>query len=171
MSEFWDVYDITRCKNGKLCRRDYDVLGYGEYHLAALVWIIDRHGRALLQRRALGKKSYPGYWSITGGSVLAGESSRMCACREVFEELGIIIAENELHKVMEFSFSENHVLFDVFYIVVDDEKINCKLQCDEVDEIMWADEKVIRELLIGHKFYDIGIMVAYHNIMQCLKCC
>lgn len=169
ITEFWDVYDITRCKSGKLCQRDNEVLVGGEYHLAALVWLFNRQGQALLQKRASTKKLYPGYWSITGGAALAGESSRACASREVFEELGIKIAENELHKVLELCFPVRHVMFDVFYYVIDDEKIDCSLQSDEVDEIMWADEKVIHELLVGHQFYDVGTMCAYNKILTLLK--
>jgi len=59
-------------------------------HRAAYIIIINDKKELFLQKRALQKDVYPGYWDIAaGGVVLAGESYEEAACRELDEELGV----------------------------------------------------------------------------------
>lgn len=59
-------------------------------HRAAFVFVFDRKGRLLVQRRTATKDMYPGRYDLAaGGVVAAGESYEACARRETAEELGI----------------------------------------------------------------------------------
>ena len=59
-------------------------------HRATYVFVFDRHGRVLVQRRTAIKDIYPSYYDLAaGGVVTVGESYKECAVREAEEELGI----------------------------------------------------------------------------------
>jgi len=59
-------------------------------HRATYIFVLDRGGRVLVQRRTAIKDIYPGHYDLAaGGVVAAGESYEECAEREAEEELGI----------------------------------------------------------------------------------
>ena len=59
-------------------------------HRATFIFVFDRRGRVLVQRRTAIKDVYPGHYDLAaGGVVAAGESYEECAEREAAEELGI----------------------------------------------------------------------------------
>ena len=59
-------------------------------HRATYIFVFDRRGRVLVQRRTAIKDLYPGFYDLAaGGVVAAGESYEECAEREAAEELGI----------------------------------------------------------------------------------
>ena len=59
-------------------------------HRATFIFVFDRRGRVLVQRRTSIKDIYPSYYDLAaGGVVAAGESYEECAEREAAEELGI----------------------------------------------------------------------------------
>ena len=59
-------------------------------HRATFIFVFDRHGRVLVQRRTPIKDIYPSHYDLAaGGVVAAGESYEACAVREAEEELGI----------------------------------------------------------------------------------
>ncbi|MGF1425926.1 isopentenyl-diphosphate Delta-isomerase [Kitasatospora sp. LaBMicrA B282] len=61
----------------------------GHLHRAFSVFLFDRQGRMLLQRRALGKYHSPGVWSNTCcGHPYPGEQPFVAAARRTAEELG-----------------------------------------------------------------------------------
>jgi isopentenyl-diphosphate delta-isomerase len=62
----------------------------GHLHRAFSVFLFDRQGRLLLQRRALGKYHSPGVWSNTCcGHPYPGEQPFVAAARRTAEELGV----------------------------------------------------------------------------------
>ena len=59
-------------------------------HRATFIFVFDRRGRVLVQRRTAIKDIYPSHYDLAaGGVVAAGESYEACAEREAEEELGI----------------------------------------------------------------------------------
>jgi isopentenyl-diphosphate Delta-isomerase len=74
-----------------------DVHRDGDWHRCAHIWIVASDGRVLLQRRAAVKENWPDLWDISvAGHVSAGESAADAAVRETYEELGLVIAPEEL---------------------------------------------------------------------------
>lgn len=95
MPELWDLYDgnrnplhITHVRGTRLKR--------GTYHIAVGIWTVNDQNEILLTLRAPEKKDWPNLWENTAGSVLAGETSRSGAVRELREETGICVTEDEL---------------------------------------------------------------------------
>ncbi len=93
--ELWDLYDRERRPLGRTHVRGVPCPP-GEYHIVVTVWTANAHGEILLTLRDPAKESYPNTWKNTGGSALAGETSRGAAVRELLEETGIAAAEEEL---------------------------------------------------------------------------
>jgi isopentenyldiphosphate isomerase len=69
----------------------------GLWHRTVHVWIVNGTEMLLFQKRALSKESFPGLWDVSAaGHVSTGEPLVAAARREVFQELGIHVAEAEL---------------------------------------------------------------------------
>lgn len=93
--EKWDLFDEKRRPLKKAHNRQ-DKMIIGEYHIVVDIWTVNADNEILLTLRHPDKKDYPNLWENTGGAVLAGETSKAGAIRELFEETGIVANENEL---------------------------------------------------------------------------
>ena len=72
----------------------------GWFHATVHIWLYTADKKILLQQRAFTKKVFPGLWDISvAGHIAAGEDILTAAKREVFEELGLPITEEELFKI------------------------------------------------------------------------
>jgi len=72
----------------------------GWYHATVHIWLFTTSKKILLQKRALTKKIFPGLWDISvAGHIGAGESVLNAAKREVFEEIGLELSEEDLIKI------------------------------------------------------------------------
>jgi len=73
--------------------------GSGVLHRAFSLFIFDSAGRLLLQRRARGKRLWPGYWSNSCCShPRVGEDMPLAVSRRLNEELGLEVALDYLYK-------------------------------------------------------------------------
>jgi 16S rRNA (adenine1518-N6/adenine1519-N6)-dimethyltransferase len=69
-------------------------------HRAVHIFILNRDGELLLQKRSYRKDKFPRRWdSSAAGHVNAGESYRDCAMRELKEELGITAGLADLGRI------------------------------------------------------------------------
>ncbi|MGK0414035.1 MAG: isopentenyl-diphosphate delta-isomerase [Polaribacter sp.] len=72
----------------------------GWFHATVHIWFFTSDEKILLQKRAMSKKVFPGLWDISvAGHIGAGESILTSAKREVFEEIGLEIQEEDLIKI------------------------------------------------------------------------
>ena len=74
--------------------------------------LIDERGRVLLQQRPRGK-AMAGLWEFPGGKIAAGETPEAALCRELEEELGLIVATGDLRA---FGFASHR--YETFHIVL-----------------------------------------------------
>ncbi len=93
--ELWDLYDENRQALGRTHRRGEE-LKDGENHTVVAIWVVNSRQEILMTLRHPEKEEYPNKWENTGGSALAGESSKEGAVRELFEETGIRVTEEDL---------------------------------------------------------------------------
>ena len=90
-----DLYDRNKNKLNKTFVRGKDRLNNGEYYLLEQVWIVNKNNKILLTQRN-DNKSFGGFWGPTTGHVKTKESDVSGALRELKEELGVIIKQEEL---------------------------------------------------------------------------
>ena len=72
----------------------------GHYHNTAHIWFYTKEGEVLLAQRAASKAICPLLWDVSvAGHIDAGETIKQGAIREVKEEIGLTISENDLEKI------------------------------------------------------------------------
>ena len=116
MKEILDIYDENRKITGKVYERGSNLLKSNEYVIVVEIIIFNMQNEILLSRRSESKKINPLKWETTQGSVKSKENSKEAAIRELKEELGVGITENELHFYKTIIDTKEHVFKDLFWI-------------------------------------------------------
>lgn len=88
--ELLDVLDEQGNLTGKAEERKV-VHEEGLWHIHVGVWIMNKEGKLLFQKRSENKKINPNKWTRTGGHVDSGETPLMGIQRETAEEVGVTI--------------------------------------------------------------------------------
>ncbi len=151
--EVWDLYDANGKSLGKTAYRG-DSLKMGEYHLVIHVWVRRPDGNYLIQKRSQSLTIHPGMWAATGGSVIAGESSKEGAARELGEELGIEAEPKELRQF--FARKKRNSLVSAWLLEREIAQSEIRLQEEEVSEVSWATPEHIRSMVAAGKFCEYG---------------
>ncbi len=157
--ERWDVLDRNGNPTGRTVARHKIQLKSGEYHLVVHIWILDRKGRLLIQRRADDKPLMPGEWAATGGAAIAGENSMQAARREVFEELGIATGEQELQLISRIM--RKNSFLDVYLLERNVPLEDLVLQRSEVAQAKWVPLAKLKEMVAEGGYHNYG--KAYFN--------
>lgn len=93
--ELIDIYNQYGAPTGAVRDKD-EPLGPDEYRMAVGIWIIDKSGRIFLTRRSMEKKYAPGKWENPAGHVQAGETPIHAVIRELGEETGLKVSEEQI---------------------------------------------------------------------------
>ncbi len=157
--ELWDIYTRDRIKTDKTMVRG-DEFAAGSYHLIVHACIFNSKGEMLIQQRQPFKLGWSNMWDITvGGSSVSGDTSQKAIERELFEEIGFKIDLHNVrpHLTINFKFG-----FDDIYLIEKDVDINeLVLQYEEVQNVMWATESDILNMI------DEGSFIPYYkNLIQ-----
>lgn len=135
--EAWDLLDEHRQPLGRTHFRG-DELEPNTFHTVIEVFTFDTDGKLLLSQRHP-DKTYPLLWEGTGGSILAGETSRQGAVRELQEELGLYVLPEQLRFVT--TMKRGTYFLDMYCYVfehpIDFEQLS--LQADEVIDVKLED--------------------------------
>jgi 8-oxo-dGTP pyrophosphatase MutT (NUDIX family) len=151
--ELWDIYDSTGARTGRTTTRGTP-LASGTYHLVAHIWLRDKSGRWLIQKRADTVEWKPGIWAATGGSAVAGEDSLTSALRETEEELGLRIDPSAMQ--LRGRLRRHDDFADIWLASIAAERIHdCRLQ-HEVAKVKWATGAEIRQMIVDGDFFDYG---------------
>ncbi len=142
--ELLDVYNEEGKKTGKVVKRGSPKEAYeeGEHIAVAIIFIENSKHEFLIQKTS---KEKGGEYSSTGGHVNHKEEPIQTIIREVKEEIGIDISNDNVIDL-------GYLLFDfplrfVFYLKkdIDLEKVKC--QKEEVESVSYKTEKEIKELI------------------------
>lgn len=138
--ELRDLYDF----NGKVTDKTYykgDAIPEGFYPMVVAMVIENSKGDILLQIRSQRKG---GYLAVTGGHPKSGETPEQGLMSEVFEEIGVDISKDELIKFDEGCDGKD--CFKFYHIKKEVDISKCKLQEEEVANIVWVPAAKLREM-------------------------
>ena len=165
--ELWDIYDKDMKPTGRTMKRNDWCLKEGEYHLSVLGVIQRPDGKYLITKRAADKAWAPGWWEVSGGAAIAGETSEDAVKREILEETGLDVTNAEGGFLFSYH-RENpgegdNYFVDVYYYHMDFTEADIKLQTEETNAFQIADAAQLSE-------YDKqGIFLHYQSIKQALQ--
>ncbi len=143
--EIIDLYDNKKQKLNKTMERSAGEPLEGEFKLSVHTWILNSNGELLIQKRNENLKRNPGKWAFTGGAVDTNETSLDGAKREVNEEIGIEVKDEEIEYLLSFKREKGFV--DVWLVKKDVAIEELKLQDEEVSEAKWVSLKTLVELV------------------------
>ena len=154
--EYLNVYDNNKNKLDKKIVRG-DKLSNDEHILVAVIFIKNKDNKYLIQKTSLEKS---GLYSTTGGHVLYNEDSKTSIIREVKEELGIDIANDDIKYIGSILFG---VPFgDIYYLEKDIDIDSVKLQKEEVSSVPYMTKEEIDDLIKKEKITKShGLMFKY----------
>lgn len=96
MDELIDILNAEGKPSGKTCMKTFAHKN-GTLHASVHIWIFDDKQNILIQQRASNKDVFPNLWDISvAGHISAGEQPLTSAIREIEEEIGITVSENQL---------------------------------------------------------------------------
>ena len=160
--EYWDIYDKDKKLTGRTMQRNDFTMQDGDYHLTVLGVICRPDGKFLITQRALNKHWAAGWWEVSGGGVMAGESSEQAVYREVLEETGLDVSHAEGGYVFSYhreSKGDNYFV-DIYKFILDFDEKDVTPQLAEMQGFMLADKNQIAELA------KQGIFLHYDSIKQ-----
>ena len=131
--EKWDLYDQQGRKTGKTIQAG-ETVPYGYCLYCVGIWVIDSEKKILLTKRSSQKRYAPGKWENTGGHMISGETSRHAIVRELKEETGIQIEEDELIEL-----GDNHIgqfLGDNYAVFKDVSLEDVRLEEGETEDVI-----------------------------------
>lgn len=145
--EYWDLYDKNRKPLNKIHQRGIP-LNDGEYHIVVCVITINSKNELLLTHRDPSKEIHPDLWEITAGSAISGETSINAAARELFEETGIDVSEDELIMLdtVVGNTKGRFAFVDIYMIKKDIEIDKLKMQPGETTEAKWVTSSQFKEM-------------------------
>lgn len=99
MEEYIDIVTKDGKPTGRSAPKS-EIHSEGHYHHTIHVWLYTKTGEILLSQRSACKVICPLLWDVSAaGHIDAGEGMINAAVREVQEEIGLMIHENDLEKI------------------------------------------------------------------------
>ena len=152
--ELLDVYDDNGVKTGKVVKRGIKDSSFndGEHIAVAIIYIENDNNEFLIQKTS---KQKGGIYSSTGGHVNHGEEPIDTIKREVKEELGVDISNDNIIDL-------GYIIFDfpirfIFYLRKNVDLNDVILQKEEVDSVSYMTHNEIRNII------EKGLMHKAHS--------
>lgn len=133
-------------------------------HRAVQVFVFNKKGEILVQKRSPDKDEYPGYYEASvSGHVLTEETYEEAALREIEEELGLIIGKEELHERGKFEvlFGNEHEIIQLFALFTNKKP---EIHSGEIESIEWlSNAELVKQIKQGKKKFTPEFLAA----MEC----
>ncbi len=161
--EYLDIYDENAKRTGRIIVRGTPVR-LGEYSMSVHLYIYNRAGEFLVQKRSKNKRSLPGIWSVTCGAVTAGENSVEAGVREAAEEVGLFLSPDELE--MAGRVKKKRSFIDIYFAKKDFSTEKCVLQKEEVEEIRMCSARELLSIIQASERANSGYTAVIENAMK-----
>lgn len=104
------------------------------------IWLVNNAGQILCSKRAMHLHANPGKWaSWFGGHVKEKETFKQTAIRELREEAGVTVQEEDLFLIEASKKPEEKVFADRFAVLFNEPTIDLTKTDGEVSEVRWMD--------------------------------
>ncbi len=108
MDEYVDIWEASGTPTGRQALKS-EAHREGWYHPTVHIWFYTSGGRILLQKRASSKETFPNLWDVSvAGHIHAGEAPLEAAVREIREELGLEVRDEQLEFIGQFKGEHVH---------------------------------------------------------------
>lgn len=143
--EYLDIYNEKKEKLNKKVKRGDKILA-NEHILVSVIFIENSEGKFLIQKTSKEKGEK---YAMTGGHVLSGETSKEAIIREVKEELGLDISNEDIIYIGALLFG---IPFgEIYYLKKDLDITKLKLQQEEVEKVKYLSKNEILKLIENDK--------------------
>lgn len=152
-----DVLDENGLPTGDI-KSFYEIHERGLWHKSVHVWLLDKEGYLLIQKRS-NLVAFPGLWdNSAGGHVKHGALSLDVAKEEVFEEIGLDIDKSKFNLIFSTKNQDigegglliNNEMNDVFLVNIDDRDIKINFHQKEVQEVKWIHFRDLKKDIKDH---------------------
>ena len=113
------------------------------------IFIKNSQNQLFIQKRS---KLKGGKYGITSGHTLPNETAEKGALREIKEEIGVTIKENELNLIYKTEIKK--ITYNLYYIQKEIDLSELTLQKEEVENVYWYTIEEINNLIQRNEFYD-----------------
>ncbi len=137
--ELIDVVDKFGTPTGEVLDKD-EVHKKNLLHNEVATFLVNEKNEILLERRSKNKKYSPNKWGLCAGHVDTGETLKSAAIREIKEEVGIDVHENDLipfGEVEHFIDETNSHLTHFYYLLCNKKESEFTIQEEELSEVKW----------------------------------
>lgn len=165
--ELWDIYDENKQPTGRTMKKNDWHMKPGEFHLTVLGVIRRPDGKFLITQRVMTKAWAPGAWEVSGGGVMAGETSAQAIRREIWEETGLDVTGADggyLFSYQRINPDEGDNYFvDIYRFEMDVKEEDVHIQTAEAMGFQFADLDTIKKLAEQDQFLH------YNSIKQAFE--
>ncbi len=174
MDELIDILDENGNHTGKICLKS-EAHKKGLWHPCVHIWLYTESGSVLIQKRSPKKEAFPNLWDVSvAGHIGAGEQPIIAAERELFEEVGYQVKENDFQNIGVFKtdYTHNELVIDrefhyIYIVKLDVSIATLKLQEEEVSEIKLVSVSELKEELKKTKAIRgfVSYSIDYFNLV------
>ncbi|WP_435622676.1 NUDIX hydrolase [Flagellimonas sp.] len=172
MDEWVDILDDDGTPIGETQLKS-EAHRLGLFHPTVHIWCYDKNGFVLLQQRGKDKTTFPLKWDVSvAGHVAAGEPIELGALREVEEEIGVKISNEQLEKIAIFKTEHQHseAVFDRefnhTFLCKLSQQTQLKKQESEVETLEWFPlEKFKDWVKTNHKDMVPNLDMRYEKVI------
>jgi 8-oxo-dGTP pyrophosphatase MutT (NUDIX family) len=143
--ELLNSYPVEKWNGGKVHRISNSVI----HLMRGQVYTINENNEILVTKRHQ-DKTFPLLWEITGGSVIKGESLLEGAKRELEEETGIKVNEEDLHLIYKTTSGDSLYRSFITFIKTNEQIIT--LQDEETIDYKWIPIYAFEQFILSPKF-------------------
>lgn len=141
----------------------------GFYFYIINLWVIDKVGNILIQKRSNNKKLFPNKFECVAGMVVEDETTKNAAVRELREELNIIAKEEQLIELNEFISNYPSYFTKTYILIIDKLNLNnIRFNNKEISEIKLIDFKLLKHMIKNNLFTD-DIKIKFKKYKRKLK--